>query len=290
MTDHLVIGASGLVGEHLFRHGGERFRVAGTYHARPVSQLEPLDIRRAGDVQALVSRLKPRVVYLTASFTNVDACEGDPDHSYEINVIGVRNVVDAVNEVKAKLVYFSSDYVFDGKKGPYTEEESPRPVCEYGRQKVFAEHVVATRCPDYLIIRTTVVYGWERAEKNFVCRLLRELGSGQPIRVPDDQIGSPTYVSNLAEVVMQLAALDARGIYHVAGSKRASRYEFACEAARAFGLDASLIEPVKTQDLKQTALRPLEAGMIVSKAEKLAELPLLDYSKGLRAMASERVH
>ena len=289
MSIQLIIGASGQVGEHLVRAASDAgFEAIGTYHNHPVLGMQRLDIRSPTEVQSLIAKVRPSVVYLPASLANVDYCELHPEEGYAANVVGVRNVVQCVNDVEAKLVYFSSDYIFDGKTGPYYEDDPANPICEYGRQKLIAEHYVALHARDYLIVRTTVVYGWERQGKNFVYRLLNTLKAGQVLRVPVDQVGSPTYAPNLARAVVELAISNTKGVYHVVGPERVNRYGFACEAASVFGLDDSLIQAVATNELEQAAPRPLNAGMMVEKADAVLTVPLIGYRGGLRAMASER--
>ena len=289
MSIHLVIGASGQVGEHLVRAASDvGFEAIGTYHSHPVPGMQPLDIRNRAEVESLITKVRPAVVYLPAALSSVDYCELHPGEVYLTNVVGVRNVVHSANDIEAKLVYFSSDYVFDGKAGPYSEDDPANPVCEYGRQKLMAEHYVALHARDYLMVRTTVVYGWERQGKNFVYRLLNTLKAGQVLRVPVDQVGSPTYTPNLTQAVVELALSDAKGVYHIVGPERLNRYEFACEAANVFGLDSGLIQAVATSELGQVAPRPLNAGMVVKKAAAKLTVPLMSYRDGLRAMASER--
>ena len=285
MSVHVVIGASGLVGEHLVRAASNAgFEAIGTYHSHPVPDMHQLDIRSRAEVQSLIEKVRPAVVYLPAAVSNVDYCELHPEEVYLTNVVGVRNVVQFVNDMEARLVYFSSDYIFNGKTGPYREEDAANPICEYGRQKLIAEHYVALHTCDYVIVRTTVVYGWERQGKNFVYRLLNTLKAGRILRVPVDQVGSPTYAPNLAQAVVELALSDTKGVYHVVGPERVNRYEFACEAASVFGLDRSLIQPVATSELGQVALRPLDAGMVTEKAAAKLTVPLMSYRDGLRAM------
>jgi dTDP-4-dehydrorhamnose reductase len=161
------------------------------------------------------------------------------------------------------------------------------PICVYGYQKVLAEHFISLHSHNYLIIRTTVVYGWEQQGKNFVYRLIKALQAQQPIKVPIDQIGNPTYAPNLAQISVALACSDARGVYHVAGLERVNRYEFAVKTATVFGLDASLIRPVTTQELNQAAPRPLNAGMTVDKITATVNTPLIGYLEGLQMMQKE---
>lgn len=272
----LVIGATGLVGGQLLRALAAAGQDAvGTYYAHPMPNLIPLDVRDAGVVRERVAHTKAAVVYLPASLTHVDHCETHPDESFACNVTGVRNVA----ATGARIVYFSSDYVFAGDRGPYRESDPTGPVSVYGRHKVLAEQSLP---PGALIIRTTVVYGWEVLGKNFVYRLRQTLDEGKELRVPADQIGSPTYAPNLARAAVALERKGATGVYHVAGPQRASRYDFAIEAARVFDLNGGLIRPVSTADLGAPAPRPLNAGMVCDKVRAELPFPLIGYPEGLR--------
>ena len=288
MSGHLVIGASGQVGEHLMRYlQSAGYPAAGTYYPDPQPGLLPLDIRDQRTVAVLLDQIRPEIIYLPAALTNVDYCELHPDESYVTNVLGTCHIAREAERIGAKLVFFSSDYVFDGASGPYTETDPVHPICEYGRQKVLGEHYISLHLSNNLIVRTTVVYGWESQGKNFVQRLLSALRVGARISVPVDQIGTPTYAPNLAQAVVELATNDAVGLYHVAGPELIDRYGFAVAAAQAFGYTASaLIQPVVTADLNQAAPRPLSAGMRVDKALEILQTKLMDYREGLQAMAS----
>ncbi|MDP3685641.1 MAG: SDR family oxidoreductase [bacterium] len=290
MSPHLVIGASGQVGGHLLREGLKQgLPMRGTYHTHAAPDLLPLDIRDHDAAAKLFLDLRPSVVYLPAAYVNVDACETHPEETFATNVLGTVHVVRAANAVGARLVFFSSDYIFDGTSGPYREEDVPHPISEYGWHKLTAEHAVALHAKTYLIIRTTVVYSWERQGKNFVERLLRDLQQGETINVSEDQVGNATYAPNLAQAVLELTLQDVQGIFHVCGPERTSRYAFAAETARVFGFDERRIRPVSTDRLHQVAQRPLNAGMITDKVSALLTTPLLGYREGLRVMMRERV-
>lgn len=258
----LVIGASGFLGGYLSdslqRRGWE---VTGTYHRHPYASLKPLDICDPNALEAFFSKYTPDVICICAAEPNVDYCEEHPSETAKINVQGVENVAAAAVKIKAKLVYFSSDYVFDGEAGPYQETDSPHPVSEYGGQKLKAETLIQKIIKDHLILRVTVLYGWERQGKNFLERLLRALKSQEKIRVPNDQIGTPTLIHDAAEMTAELLSQKSQGIFHVAGPEMIDRYHFALEAARVFNLPADPIAGVTTAELQQKAKRPLKAGL-----------------------------
>lgn len=290
MSKNLVIGASGQIGEHILHVLREKGQpVIGTYCHHRRQNLQFLDLRDEADVRALFHRIKPSTVYLPAALTNVDYCELHPDLAYEVNVLGTCNVVREANRLKAKIIYFSSDYVFDGLHGPYSESDPAKPLCEYGRQKLISEHYIALQSRDFLIVRTTVVYGWESQGKNFIQRLIVTLRAGEYLRVPMDQVGSPTYAPNLAGAVVELVSTGRTGLFHLVGPRLASRYEFAVAAARTFKLNHNLIEPVPTPALKQPASRPLKAGMLAVKAQNILKTPLVDYEEGLSRMATAKM-
>jgi dTDP-4-dehydrorhamnose reductase len=289
MRQDIIIGASGMVGAHLVATltSNERQSIA-TYYSTPIPSAIPLDIRNRAEVVRLFSEIEPDCVYLPAALPNVDYCESHPAETYQTNVMGAKQVVQAANQVGARVIYFSTDFIFDGEHGPYDEADTANPVSEYGRQKLEAEHFVGLFAENFLIIRTTVVYGWEKQGKNFVFRLIRSLQNGNSVKAPVDQIGSPTYVNNLAQIAVELASSSRQGVINVTGPDYLSRYDFALYAADVFSLDKSLILPVTTAELKQPARRPLQAGLRIDRVSAISKTPVIGYRKGLKLMLQEQ--
>jgi dTDP-4-dehydrorhamnose reductase len=282
-----VVGASGQVGEHCLAALRTVGSVAfGTYKQHLRSDLVQVDVTDAAQLDRVLQETRPHIIYFTASLASVDYCELHPDVSYETNVIGVRNAVELANRYRCKLVYMSSEYLFDGAAGPYGECTPANPLSVYGRHKLAAEHYIELFADDWLVIRTAVVYSWESQGKNFLYRLRNSLREGRQISVPTDQISTPTYAPDLVRAMIQLAEQDEHGVFNVCGPRIASRYAYALAAADAFGLDPALIVPVLTTDLNQAALRPLNAGLIVDKVERALHRAMLDFTFGLREMAS----
>ncbi|MBI2987266.1 MAG: lipopolysaccharide biosynthesis protein RfbH [Deltaproteobacteria bacterium] len=265
-----VIGASGLVGRALARAlENSRYEVSGTYGTRAADGLVFLDIRDSAAVREYFCGFQPDIVFLTAALTNVDYCEDHPEEAFATNVEGTRHVAREAAQCGCKLVFYSTDYVFDGKNGPYEEEAEASPVSVYGRSKLEAEKAVQEIVSDYLMVRTTVVYGWDRQSKNFAMQLYQKLQGGATMAVPEDQIGNPTLVDYLAEASIRLVQQGTRGIVNVVGKDLLPRSEFAKALARVFGLDPAMIVPVSTASLKQRAERPLRGGL---KVERLSQL------------------
>lgn len=275
----LVIGASGLVGQALMRELRAREKeVTGTYSAHPRKGLVSLDIRDSRGVRECWSQIRPGTVFLAAAMTHVDYCEDHPGEARDINTEGAMRVAKEAAASGAKLVFFSTEYIFDGMGGPYSEEAEPRPLNVYGQSKLEAERCIQETVEDYLILRTTVVFGWDRVSKNFAMQVYHRLSMNEMMTVPEDQFANPTLAEYLAEVAVELVRRNATGIVNVVGNDRLKRSDFAKALARTFGMNSGLILPVTTASLAQRAARPLRGGL---RTEKLSRL------LGRQAMALE---
>ncbi|MCR4296621.1 MAG: SDR family oxidoreductase, partial [Elusimicrobia bacterium] len=197
----MVIGGTGLVGNALLRTWTERDAevAAATYHCHPSGGFLQLDMQDEEKVRTFLKAHRPAVVAVPAANPFVDYCELHPEETRRINVDGTLNVARACRELDARMIFYSSDYVFDGLKGSYTEEDAPCPINEYGRQKAEAERGVLASDPRNLVLRTSGAYGWQWEPKNFVLQVRKTLGEGKTMRVSDVRY-NPTYVENLAEI------------------------------------------------------------------------------------------
>ena len=279
----LVIGASGFIGSYLVKRFSVSHDVMGTCLSKPWKGLVHMDMCDEASIAAVFSRFKPETVIIAAAVPNVDFCEQNNDVSYRVNVAGVRNVADACRKSGSKIVFFSTDYIFDGKSGPYDENAAPTPINYYGLNKLEGEGIVR-EVEKHLIVRTTIVYGWEQVSKNFADKFIKSLRAGQPFKVPTDQFGNPTYVENLTKAVQEMVEKDRQGIYNVSGSEYCNRYDFALRIAEIFNLDKKLVIGVTTAELNQPAKRPLRAGFKVEKFRRELSTKLLNIDEGLRLM------
>jgi dTDP-4-dehydrorhamnose reductase len=261
----LVIGANGQVGAAILSALGDRALGAG--------RIPTPDLPLAIDLVALAHQpalaheflapLALDAVYCAGGATDVERCESDIDWAMETNCYGPAALATAARHLP--FVYFSTEYVFDGTAGPYAETDPTNPLSVYGRSKLEAEQRILDAHPNPLILRTTVVYGPDRQRKNFLYTLKRLLTAGQTMRVPVDQISTPTYNEDLAQAAVELAGSKISGIVHACGPDLLSRFDFALQAAHILGLDSSLIQGVTTAELNQKAPRPLHAGMITAR-------------------------
>ncbi|HUI30801.1 MAG TPA: dTDP-4-dehydrorhamnose reductase [Candidatus Acidoferrales bacterium] len=266
----LVTGANGLLGQKIV----EVFKRESEYELLSCDLVgnnndgQTLDITDHQKVMDVVGSYKPSLIINAAAFTNVDLAETEKETAYKINATAVGYLADAANVFNAKLVHISTDYVFDGKKGEYSEESLPEPISYYGKTKLAGENLVKSKLTDYAIIRTQVLYGFGRnVKKNFVIWVVEQLTRREKIRVVDDQVGNPTLADELAFAILKVCEKKATGLYHVSGFETISRYEFASKIADVFGLDFSLVKKVKSDELAQPAKRPQNSSFICLKAQ-----------------------
>ncbi len=277
----VVLGGSGLVGGAFHRALQARGRaVRGTFHTRPAPGLDPLDL--AGDTAAYLDAVDPTLVVLASALTHVDYCETHPEETHARNVGALEPIVRWCGARGAPLVYFSTDYVFDGEAGPYDEDAPPRPINVYGRSKLAAERRVAA-LPRHAVLRITNVFDVGHDTKNFLHRCVEHLRDRRPLVVPDDQWATPTYAVWLAAQALDLIERGALcgpagpRTLHVACDDLVSRLEFARRVAGLLGADPARIEGRPTASLGQAAARPRRGGLRNDRLRRLlgvAALPL----------------
>lgn len=249
-----------------------------------------IEVENMESVRWVLNRHHPDIVINTAAYHHVDHCESNQDQAWRVNVIGSKNVSIAANEIHAKLVYISTDYVFDGSKGsPYTEFDQPNPLNVYGRTKWWGEKMAADFHDRFLIIRVSSLFG-KRGSKikggNFVLSILEAAKRGKPLQVVNDQFSSPTYTVDAAKRIIELTMTNQYGIYHVTNSGMCSWYDFAKEIITAAGLDVT-IDPISCRDYKRPAARPVYSVLRNYHAELLGLPPLPDWKNALHRYIKE---
>lgn len=285
----LVIGASGLVGGALMRVlKTSQTDVVGTYARFPGAGLEALDITSSTQVRACVERHRPATIFLTAALTHVDYCEDHPDEAFAINVEGPRAVAEAARALDAQLVFYSTEYVFDGKAGPYDEDAHAAPLSVYGRTKLAAERAIRETVDRALILRTAVVFGWDSNSKNFAMQVYHKVRAGEQMTIPMDQFGNPTLAEYLAEMSLALAQRGVRGILNVVGKDLIARSDFARALVKLYEGSPDLVVPVTTASLKQKAARPLYGGLRTEKLERLVGRKAMPLDDALERLERER--
>ncbi|KMT22630.1 SDR family oxidoreductase [Clostridium cylindrosporum] len=284
MKKVLIIGASGFLGRELYKtiELDTTYKVYGTYSKGKIENLEHLDVSDLESINNVFSKIQPNIVIITAALTNVEYCERNREETYRINVLGIENIVKECKKYNCRIIYISTEYVFDGINGPYDEIAEVNPINYYGETKLLGEKIILKETEEYLIIRTTVVYGWDLQSKNFIMQLIKSLSENKSMKVPVDQISSPTYCPNLAEMIKECCDKNIKGVFNIVGSEIMDRYTFAIKAADTIGLNKELLIPIKTELLGQVANRPLNAGLKVEKVLETLQTKPISVGNGLK--------
>lgn len=280
----LVTGANGLLGQKLVYALAGRNDVELIATSRGENRIikkdgytyESLDISDKADVERVFRKYMPDAVINTAAMTNVDACESNKEECWKLNVTAVQYMVDILGSLSSSnsrlphFIHLSTDFIFDGEDGPYDETARPNPLSYYGLSKYEAEKIVQASKVPWAIARTIIVYGIvdNMSRSNIVLWAKDALGKGQTINVVDDQFRSPTLAEDLAEGCILIALKEAQGIYNISGKDTMSILELVHRVADHYGLDKSLVNPIKSNTLNQAAKRPPRTGFILDKAKK----------------------
>jgi dTDP-4-dehydrorhamnose reductase len=283
-----ITGANGLLGQKLCRDFSSSYKIITTdlqpdnLVSFPNLSYETLDITDRRSLEFHVRFYKPKVVINAAAYSDVDGCETNQTQAWAANVGGVKNLARACQKHGAKLVHLSTDYIFDGENGPYSEDDPPHPVSFYGETKLESEKVVQESGIDFIIVRTNVLYGFgKNVKKNFLLWLLEKLSAGEKLNIVDDQLNNPTLADNLSECILEMVERNLSGIFHIGGAEYLSRYDFALKVADVFGFKEAEITPIKTDSLKQKAKRPSKGGLKILKAQGILKTRLLNMKEGL---------
>ncbi|GAB1157922.1 dTDP-4-dehydrorhamnose reductase [Paenibacillus illinoisensis] len=281
----IVTGAAGQLGMDVVR----TFRRNG--HDVLACDREQLDITNQHDCNKIILSFKPHIIIHCAAYTAVDRAEIEVDAAYAVNTIGTRNIAVAAEKVKAKLIYISTDYVFDGTADqPYNEYHVTNPKTVYGKSKLAGELLVQSLCSQWFIVRTSWVFGIYG--ENFVKTMIHLLKSRPTLQVVDDQKGSPTYTVDLAHFISKLSLSEKYGIYHASNSEMCTWYEFAHAIAEEGGKQAAftptaVLVPCTTEQFPRPAPRP-QYSVMDHMAIRINDLePLRSWREALIAFLKE---
>ena len=289
MRRTLLIGASGQLGHALARAFSSGTLVtAANCHARE-SDVR-IDLADVSAVTHMVQRIRPDLMLVAGAMCNVDECERDPAVCEQVNVAGPRTLAAYAGTQGVRIVFFSTDHVFDGTRMPCVETDPVNPLNVYSRSKACAEARIRMAAPDrHLIIRTAWLYGPDPQRRNFVLRLVDRVRSGEAVVVPSDQWGSPTYTDDLAHATRHLVDQEAVGTFHATGPDFIDRGAFALEVCAQFGLNPQAVLRRPTSELGQPARRPLQVLLDCGKLRRAGVPAFRTIGDGLRSLAAAAV-
>jgi dTDP-4-dehydrorhamnose reductase len=261
-----IVGASGLVGSNCLHHFTARgWEVTGSYFSYPQDGLVYYNtLEPAHELNFDIRGWQPDVIVHCGALTHVDYCEQHPEESYVQTVQSTKNLIGVATDCGARMVYLSTDYVFDGTAGPYSEDAPVAPLSVYGDHKLEAEQSVLGLAPRPLVLRVTNVYGDEARGKNFIARIIQQCKDGTKLtlKLPYDQYANPTNAADIARAMYLLLRDGQEGIYHIGGTDYMNRVSLALRVLKYFPGAVYDLQPISTEALQQPAKRPLLGGFI----------------------------
>jgi dTDP-4-dehydrorhamnose reductase len=291
----LITGSNGLLGQHLVKLlVAKNYQVFATGKGQeriPIAQngeysYHEMDIADSGSVSSTMHAVQPDVVIHAAAMTQVDDCELNPQQCERVNVQGTANVLMEAETYCKHFIYISTDFVFDGENGNYSEDDDLKPISFYGFTKMQAEAIVQTGDIPWSIVRTCLVYGnvLQGTRSNIITWVRDSLQQGKNIRVVADQYRTPTYVEDLAKGIMLIIEKKAEGIFHLSGKDILTPYDMAIHTAELLKLDKSYIEKADASTFKQPGRRPPKTGFNIEKARKELGYEPLSFEEGLKKL------
>jgi len=292
MKKVLVTGANGFLGYYLVRQLLEKgFQVMATgkgecrlpWKEKTGFSYRVLDFTSSAEVKDALQSFQPDVIIHNGAITKADDCEQDKPKAWQTNVEGTRVLLETAQELSPFFIFISTDFVFDGIKGMYAEEDATGPVNYYGETKVAAEALVKAWPGDWSIIRTVLVYGRPHDSRDNILSFVKnKLEKQEKLSIYDDQLRTPTWVEDLAAGITAVTEKHATGIFHISGADKLTPYAMACALADHLSLDKTLIRKVNAEEFSQPAKRPPVTGFDLSKAKRELGYEPVSFAEGLR--------
>jgi dTDP-4-dehydrorhamnose reductase len=281
----LITGASGQLGQALIPKIQDNFKLL-CIGRTPVLQIPWISGKVSDPIflKKTIKEFSPDIILHFSAMTNVDQCEMNPEESHLINSLSVKWMLETF---AGYFLFISTDYVFNGRNGPYLESDNTNPINVYGQTKLKAENMINLNSENSLILRTNVLFDYNDSSKaSFVNWVVNSLQNSTPISVVSDQYNNPIWTHHLAEIIFFLIKEKITGLLHTGSDEYINRYEFALIIAQKFKLDKSLIKPIQTHDLKQIASRPLRGGLKIDKLKYNYNIPVPSLEGALDLISS----
>ena len=281
-----ITGGSGLFGSKLAEIAMSKgYEVFSGYRNNIPPHGEPVryDLLDYGSIERVIEDIRPDAIVHSAALTNVDRCEEEPTLAFRMNSLATKKISEMAKKYGIYMLYISTDYVFDGRRGYYKETDEINPINVYGFTKYVGELWVDA------VGRTSVIYGAKPAsgKVNFALWLINKLGSGEEVRIIDDQYITPTLNTNLAKMSLEMVEREIKGVYHLAGETRVSRYDFTVKLAEVFGFDKELIKRSKMAEMNWKAERPKDSSLNTEKVSGVLKEKPYDLMMSLKVLKKE---
>lgn len=291
MKKLLVTGASGLLGSHVARLATGRFDTLGLFQSfRPANipgRLESLDLADATVVRSKLDDFRPDLIVHCAALADADRAQREPDFARRVNVDATATLANSARRLGAKMLFVSTDLIFDGCKGaPYVEDDTPHPLSFYGQTKLDAEQIVRAECNTGLIVRPSLILGPSpRGNRGLDEKLAAALQQGSVVRLFVDEFRCPVMANDLAAAILELADSPHTGVFHLAGPERLSRYEIGMKIARRFGWPTTTLQAASVRDVPMNPPRPRNLVLDSGKARSVLRAQLRGLTEALKSQS-----
>lgn len=280
-----ITGSSGFLGRYLIKFSPNTYHIIAHYRSKRPNgydrDLTFVELDFGGDFQRSLRKLKPTAIIHTAAMASIDECEVKPEIARRINFEATRLLADFSAETGSRFIFISSDVVFDGKKGYYSETDVPTPGNVYAHTKVEAEKYILANHPNAVVVRPALFYGYAlNGRPSFTEVMLENLKAGKQIFLFKDQYRTPVLINNLTAALWEVLELDYTGILHIGGTQKISRLDMGLLLCEMFNLDKKLLVPVKLEDARLLAFRPLDCSLNSGLAQRLLKANLTDCRTG----------
>lgn len=289
----LILGGSGFLGSSLIENAPSGLEIHTSYFQRPLNfvgcQAYQIDLSHKEETFDLLREVKPHLVIHTSGIGSVDFCEKNQQEGYRCNVLATENVIGACKLQGARLIYISTNAVFDGESPPYDETALTNPINYYGKLKLTCEQKVRESGLDVIIVRPIFMYGWNTlsGRKNPAVWIIEELQNGRPLHLVNDVYENPLSSYQCAEAIWRIKEIRSEGVFHIAGREIVNRYQFGCIVAEVFGLNGVLISEVDTSFFPDIAPRPKNTSFKTQRMEEELHLNPLGLREGLSLMKEQ---
>jgi len=287
----LVTGGSGMLGHNFMRLASRQHEVWGSYHTHRVNiagcSMFSLDLAGAEGIKSNLISIKPEVVVHTAALTDVDACEREPEKARRINAAATAVLADSAEHIGARFVYISTDYVFDGIKGDYCEEDSTGPVNFYGESKLAGEEATRQRCSRALILRTSIFGLKIPPNMSAIESLVGSLRRERKLARFSDQFATPIYTGHLSGLILNLLETGVSGLFHVGGGEKVSRFQYAQYVREVFSIEGAEVQPIPYRRINGLATRPRDSSLNSQKVRDQLAVRLPVVKEGLERLKSD---